>query len=94
MLTLSPLPLASAQDTYYVRPTASEATPPCEDCLTLPEYAREASTYLNLESLTLVFLPGEHSLDTTIAFELLESVLLVGNTTSLLNITRLLAAGN
>ncbi len=34
-----------------------------------------------------MFLPGEHSLDTTIVFELLESVLLVGNTTSLPNIT-------
>ncbi len=87
LLTLSPLPLASAQDTYYVRPTGSEATPPCEDCLTLSEYAREASTYFDSDNLTLVFLPGEHSLDTTIVFELLESVFLVGNTTSLPNIT-------
>ncbi len=87
LLLQCPLPLASAQDTYYVKPTASEATPPCEDCLTLSEYAREASTYFNSDNLTLVFLPGEHSLDTTIVFELLESVLLVGNTASLPSIT-------
>ncbi len=87
LLALSPLPLASAQDTYYVRPTGSEATPPCEDCLTLSECAREASTYFNSDNLTLVFLPGEHSLDTTIVFELLESVLLVGNATSFPKIT-------
>ncbi len=43
--------------------------------------------YFNSDTLTLVFLPGEHSLDATIVFELLESVLLVGNTTSLPTIT-------
>ncbi len=82
LIALLSLPLASAQATYYVRPTSESVTPswsPCEDCLTLSEYASEPSRYFSSMKLTLVFLPGEHTLNTSMVFQLLENVTLVGN---------------
>ncbi len=80
------LPLASTQTTYYVRPT-SESPSRHEDCLTLSEYASETSKYFNSDNLTLVFLPGEHALNTSIDFQLFDSLTLLGNLSSLPNIT-------
>ncbi len=86
LFPLLPLPLASTQTTYYVRPTSES---PChhEDCFTLSEYASETSRYFNSDNLTLVFLPGEHALNTSIDFQLIESLTLLGDLSSLSNIT-------
>ncbi len=83
---LLPLPLASAQTTYYIRPTSES---PChhEDCLTFSQYASETSRYFNSDNLTLVVLPGEHALNTSIDFQLFESLTLLGDLSSLPNIT-------
>ncbi len=85
-LALLPLPLASTQTTYYVRPT-SESQCHHEDCFTLSEYASETSKYFNSDNLTLVFLPGEHALNTSIDFQLFDSLTLLGDLSSLPNIT-------
>ncbi len=58
------LPLASTQSTYYIKPTA-ESSCHHEDCLTLSEYAKESS---RSDNLTLLFLPGEHTLNDSIIF--------------------------
>ncbi len=83
LFPLLPLPLAS---TYYVRPTSES---PChhEDCLTLSEYASETSRYFNSDNLTLVFLPGEHALNTSIDFQMFDSLTLLGDLSSIPNIT-------
>ncbi len=86
LFPLLPLPLASTQTTYYVKPT-SESLCHHDDCLTLSEYASETSRYFNSDNLTLVFLPGEHALNTSIHFELLKSLTLLGDLSSLPNIT-------
>ncbi len=80
------LPLASAQTTCYVRPT-SESQCHHEDCLTLSEYANETSRYFNSDNLTLVFLPGEHALNISIDLQLFDSLTLLGDLSSLPNIT-------
>ncbi len=80
------LPLASTQATYHIRPT-SDSPCPHEDCLTVSEYASQNWSYSNSDNLTLVFLPGEHVLNTSIVFQLLVNVTLVGNDSSLPNIT-------
>ncbi len=86
LFPLLSLPLASTQTTYYVRPTSES---PChhEDGLTLSEYASETSRYFNSDNLTLVFLPGEHALNTSIDFQLYDSLTLLGDLSSLPNIT-------
>ncbi len=87
LYTVLPPPLASTETTYHIRPT-SESPCPYEDCLTLSVYASETSRYFNnSDNLTLVFLPGEHVLNTFIIFQLLERLNLLGNTSSLPNIT-------
>ncbi len=86
LLALFKLPLASTQTTYYVSPTPES---PChhEDCLTLSEYASETSKYFNSDNLTLVLLPGEHTLNTSIDFQLFDSLNLQGDLSSLPSIT-------
>ncbi len=93
LLPLLTLPLASTQTSYYVRPTSES---PCnhEDCLTLSEYASEASRYFNSDTLTLVFLPGEHTLNTSIVFQRFESLTFLGSLTSLPNITSMIVCNN
>ncbi len=82
------LPLASTQATYHIRPT-SDSPCPHEDCLTLSQYTSQNRSYSNSDNLTLVFLPGEHVLNTSIVFlwPLYDSVTLLGNDSSLPNIT-------
>ncbi len=82
------LPLASTQATYHIRPT-SDSPCPHEDCLTLSEYASQNRNYSNSDNLTLIFLPGEHVLNSSIVFQWppYDSVTLLGNDSSLPNIT-------
>ena len=82
------LPLASTQAAYYIRPISMLESPCLNgDCLTLSEYATDASKYLHSENLSLVFLQGEHTLNTSITFQQLDTVILQGNVPSLPNIT-------
>ncbi len=86
LFPLLSLPLTSTQTTYYVRPTLES---PChhEDCLTLSEYASETSRYFNSDNLILVFRPGEHALNTSIEFQLIKHLTLLGDISSFPSIT-------
>ena len=57
----------SAENVYCVTPTATSCSSCPYDihCATLSEYAQEAETYFT-SNTTMVFLPGEHVLDTNI----------------------------
>ena len=58
----------SAASVYCVTPTATSCSPCPHDsthCSTLSEYARETKLYFT-SNTTMVFLPGDHALDTNI----------------------------
>ena len=88
LFVLLHLPLASTQAIYYIRPTSMSESP-ClnRNCLTLLEYATNASKYSYSENMSLVFLQGEHTLNTSIIFQVLDTLVLQGNLSSLPNIT-------
>ena len=65
--------------TYYIKPTPD--TPcPAEPCLTLSEYAQ--GHFLTSDT-TLIFLPGNHSLDRDIAVANVTRFVMLGDSTSL-----------
>ena len=88
LFPLLQLPLVSTHDqtTYYIKSTPQSRCP-YEDCLTLSEYASETTRYFNSDNLTLVFLPGEHTFNSSIIFLMFESLTLQGDLSSLPNIT-------
>ena len=57
----------SAENVYCVTPTATSCSscPHNTHCATLSEYAQEAEIYFT-SNTTMVFLPGDHTLDTNI----------------------------
>ena len=89
------LQLVSSRVTYhtYIRPTLDSPCP-YGDCLTLTEYARQTTSYSYPDNLTLVFLPGEHVLNSSIVFQQLESLSLLGNLSSLPSITSKVVCNN
>ena len=61
----------SAENVYCVTPTAascSSCPPNSAKCRTLSEYAQEAQMYF-ISNTTMVFLPGDHYLDTSISVD-------------------------
>ena len=67
-LLLYNLHYCSAENVYCVTPTAtscSSCPPNSINCTTLNEYAQEAEMYFT-SNTTMVFLPGDHALDTNI----------------------------
>ena len=67
-LLTTALSCCSAEDVYCVTPTAtscSSCPPNSTNCTTLSEYAHEAELYFT-SNTTMVFLPGDHILDTNI----------------------------
>ncbi len=55
-------------------------------------YSNESKPrYFNSDTMTLVFLPGEHTLNTSIVFQRFESLTFLGSLTSLPNITSMIA---
>ena len=83
LLQLQP---ASTQTTYYIKSTPQSQCS-YDDCLTLSEYASETTRYFSSGNLTLVFLPGEHTLNSSIVFQMFESLTLQGDLSTLPNIT-------
>ena len=75
------LPSARAHNTYYVKPT-NDTQCPGEPCLTLSQYIQESGKYF-ISNTTMLFLPGEHELDSTFLVENVTSLALQGNTSSL-----------
>ena len=74
-LLINTLSHSSAENVYCVTPTATSCSscPHSTHCTTLSEYAQEAKLYFTSDT-TMVFLPGDHTLDTNIT---------VGNVTGL-----------
>ena len=79
LLVLYSLPSCSTENTYYITPTPD--TPcPGEPCHTLSQYAER--DFENFSSnTTLVFLPGDHTLNHTISFGLTDTLSDLKNTT-------------
>jgi len=67
-LVINTLSCCSAENVYCVTPTATSCSSCPHNsthCATLPEYAQEAELYFT-SNTTIVFLPGDHVLDTNI----------------------------
>ena len=66
-LLISTLAYSSAENVYCVTPTATSCSscPHNDHCTTLSEYAQEAEQYFT-SNTTMVFLQGDHALDTNI----------------------------
>ena len=66
-LLINSLSYCSAESVYCVTPTATSCSfcSPNTHCATLSEYAQEAERYFT-SNTTMVFLPGDHVLDTNI----------------------------
>ena len=68
ILLTNPISYCSAENVYCVTPTASSCSS-CPhnsvNCTTLSEYAQEADLYF-ISNTTMVFLPGDHVLNTNI----------------------------
>ena len=76
--------LCSAQSTYYVTPTP-ETPCPGEPCLSFVEHTRQGGGHL--ENSTLVFLPGTHTIESSIEIGNLTSLTLLGDPSSLPQVT-------
>ena len=83
-LLLSTLSNCSAENVYCVTPTATSGSS-CPhnstNCTTLSEYAREAELYFTSYT-TMVFLPGDHALDTNITVSNIARLTLRGESSS------------
>ena len=68
-MLINTLSYCSAENLYCVKPTTISSCSSCPHkytyCSTLTEYAQEAELYFT-SNTTMVFLPGEHALDTNI----------------------------
>ena len=74
----------SAENVYCVTPTATSCLscpPTSTNCTTLSEYAQEAELYFT-SNTTMVFLPGDHTLDTNITVANVASLTMHGETSS------------
>ena len=69
-LLINSLSHCSAESLYCVTPTATTSCSPCPHtfikCTTLSEFAQEAKSYFADSNITVVFLPGDHILDTSV----------------------------
>ena len=79
-------PVCCTQNTYFVKPTPD--TPcPSEPCFTLSEYAQGAGPPFT-SNITMLFLPGDHRLYNDIEISNITSFTMVGDSATLLDITR------
>ena len=83
-LLITTLSYCSAENVYCVTPTATSCSS-CPhnstNCATLCEYAREAELYFT-SNTTMVFLPGDHTLDTNITVANVASLTMRGESSS------------
>ena len=83
-LLISTLSYCSAENVYCVTPTATSCSScphSSTNCTTLSEYAREAELYFT-SNTTMVFLPGNHTLDTNITVANVTSLTMCGESSS------------
>ena len=83
----------SAQSTYYVKPTPDTVCPTMP-CLTLSLCVEWANDHLFPSNTTLVFLPGDHSLESNLSIvNASKLVMLAGNSTYLPKTTTIVCNG-
>ena len=77
LLLVTALPFCTAQTTYYVKPTPDT---PClrDPCHTLSEYVSESEQYFT-SNTTMVFLPGDHTLQDDITVRNIGRLVFIGN---------------
>ena len=85
-LLLSTLSCCSAENVYCVTPTQPTATScsPCphnSKCATLSDYAQQAKSFFT-SNTTMVFLPGDHTLDMSITVAKISSLTMHGESSS------------
>ena len=85
LLSAIQLVCSAPESTYYIRP-APDTPCPAEPCLTLSEYAQGIDHFFT-SNTTLVFLPGDHSLDRDVVIANVTRIAVLGDPTSLPEIT-------
>ena len=82
-LLINTLSYCSAENVYCVTPTATSCSscPHNTHCATLSEYAQEAKSYFTSDT-TMVFLPGDHVLDTNITVANVTRLTMCGESSS------------
>ena len=81
VLTVIVLALPSTGTILTVQPNS---TTPCdnEPCFTLSEYVQNGSKYFNTSNITLQFLPGDHTLDSSLIIADIQHLNILGNGSS------------
>ena len=84
-LLITALSYCSAENVYCVTQTAATSCSSClynsTNCTTLSEYAQEAELYFT-SNTTMVFLPGDHVLDTNITVANITRLTMCGESSS------------
>ena len=84
VLLINTFSYCSAENVYCVTPTATSCSSCPHDslnCTTLSEYAQEAELYFT-SNTTMVFLPGDHTLDTNITVANVDRLTMHGESSS------------
>ena len=92
LLAVIPHFVLAVHHTYYVKPT-NDTPCPGEPCLTLSQYIQESGKYF-ISNATMLFLPGEHQLDSTFLVENVASFALEGDTSSLPELSSKIVCNN
>ena len=64
VLYMSIIHTVGANNVYYIKPPTSDGCPESETCITLSTLAANTSNFLDDTNTTLIFLEGNHTLDT------------------------------
>ena len=92
-VVLLALPSLTYGVTLYVRPTSTNTSCPTYPCHTLSEYAQDLSQYFNESNLTLLLLPGNHTLDLNMTITSIQQLEIFGNYSAVVP-TRIICSSN
>ena len=84
--------VCSAQSTYYVKPTPDTVCPTAP-CLTLSQCVEWANGHLFPSNTTLVFLPGDHSLESNLAIDNASRFVMIADNSTFLPKTTIVCNG-
>ena len=73
------LPSLTRGVTFYVRPTSTNISCPTHPCHTLSEYAQDPGQYFNESNLTLLFLPGNHTVNVNLTITSIHRLEILGS---------------
>ena len=78
-VVLLTLPSLTCGEILHVRPTSTNTSCPTYPCQTLSEYAQDPGQYFKESNLTLLFLPGNHTLSVNLTITSVYHVEFLGN---------------